>query len=92
MLFFPGTVVATPSALEVLNSYGICALDLVMRHCHGDWSEMCVEDRIQNEIAVREGHRVLSSYRIDASDDIYRCWAITEADRSVTTVLLPEDY
>jgi hypothetical protein len=53
-----------------------------------DWGELCAFDQRQNEIALREGYRVLSSYPVGRE-----CvWVITEADRSVTTILLPEEY
>ena len=62
--------------------------DLLARHATGDWGELCAFDRRQNQIALREGLRVLSSYEISVG----RVWIITEADRSVTTILLPEEY
>jgi hypothetical protein len=58
------------------------------RHATGDWGELDPEDRQANESALRGGYRLLSSY--GKGDD--RVWVITEADRSVTTVLLPEEY
>jgi hypothetical protein len=54
----------------------------------GDWGALCAFDRRQNEIALRDGYRVLSSYDVLAG----RVWIITEADRSMTTILLPEEY
>jgi hypothetical protein len=45
-------------------------------------------DRRQNEIGLRDGYRVFSSYEVPAG----KVWIITEADRSITTILLPEDY
>ncbi len=83
-----GRVLATPGALEVLGKSGGCALDLLVRHATGDWGELCAFDRRQNEIALRKGYRVLRSYGTSAG----RVWVITEADRSVTTILLPEEY
>src|SRR5215213_10236719 len=58
------------------------------RHAAGDWGDLCPFDRRQNEIALREGLRIFSSYETPAGC----CWIITEADRSVTTILLPEEY
>jgi hypothetical protein len=83
-----GRVVATPGALRVLSEIGEDPFDLLARHALGDWGELCAFDRRQNEIALREGYRVLSSY--DVLED--RVWVITEADRSITTILLPEEY
>ena len=83
-----GRVLATPGALEVLGKSGGHPLDYLARHATGDWGELCAFDRRQNEIALRDGYRVFSSYETAAG----RVWIITEADRSVTTVLLPEEY
>jgi hypothetical protein len=83
-----GRVVATPGALKLLTETGGRPFDLLARHATGDWGELCAFDRRQNEIALREGLRVLSSYEVPAG----RVWVITEADRSITTILLPEEY
>jgi hypothetical protein len=83
-----GRVVATPGALKLLSEIGAHPFDLLARHATDDWGELCAFDRRQNEIALREGYRVLSSYDVSAE----RVWIITEADRSVTTILLPEEY
>lgn len=61
----------------------------LQRHVSGDWGELCEEDRRENELSLKEGYRLFSAY--DASNGT-RFWIITEWDRSVTTVLLPEDY
>ncbi len=83
-----GRVVATPGALKLLTEARAHPFDYLARHATGDWGELCAFDRRQNEMALREGYRVLSSYVVSAE----RVWIITEADRSVTTILLPEDY
>jgi len=83
-----GRVVATPGALKLLSEMGEDSFGYIARHAAGDWGELCAFDRRQNEIALREGLRVLSSYDVPAG----RVWIITEADRSVTTILLPEEY
>ena len=83
-----GRVVATPGALKLLGKSGEHPFDYLARHASGDWGDLCAFDRRQNEIALREGLRVFSSYEISAG----RVWIITEADRSVTTILLPEEY
>jgi hypothetical protein len=83
-----GRVVATPGALKLLTEAREHPFDYLARHATGDWGELCAFDRRQNKIALREGYRVLSSYEISAG----RIWIITEADRSITTILLPEDY
>jgi hypothetical protein len=80
--------VATPGALNLLMGAGNDPFDYLARHATGDWGELCAFDRLQNEMALREGYRVLSSYAMGGE----RVWIITEADRSVTTILLPEEY
>jgi hypothetical protein len=82
-----GRVVATPRALRVFMEAGGRPFDLLARHATGDWGELCAFDRRQNQVALREGYRVLSSYPVGRE-----CvWVITEADRSGTTILLPEE-
>jgi hypothetical protein len=83
-----GRIVATPGALNLLGKSGGHPFDYLARHAKGDWGNLCAFDRRQNEIALRDGLRVLSSYDAPAG----RVWIITEADRSITTILLPEDY
>jgi hypothetical protein len=83
-----GRVVATPGALKLLTEVRRHPFELLARHATGDWGELCAFDRRQNEVALRDGYRVLSSYETPAGT----VWIITEADRSVTTILLPEEY
>jgi len=82
-----GETVITRNALEQLNlddvRIGLC------RHGSCDWGEVCAEDAKSNEDALQTGCRVLSAY---ADRKGIKFWIITEADRSATTVLLPEDY
>ena len=89
-LFDLGQVVATPGALEVIERRGLNVRFLLLRHVTGDWGELDDEDRGANEVAVLVGTRILSAYGRD--DDSDRLWVITEADRSVTTFLLPREY
>lgn len=85
---FPlGRLVATSNAQATLSHGDI--LNALERHSAGDWGEVCPEDGEENELSLREGFRLLSVYR---SNDGVKFWVITEADRSSTTVLLPEDY
>ncbi len=90
-----GQIVATPGALAALERSGETALPLLGRHQRNDWGEVCVEDKKLNDEAVaHEGDperqsRILSAYRTGLGD---RIWIITEADRSVTTILLPTEY
>lgn len=89
-LFKLGNVVATPSALDLLDRAGINASTLLARHEKGDWGVICAEDAAANIQAIRDGDRVLSAYELGKNCE--RLWIITEHDRSVTTLLLPEDY
>jgi hypothetical protein len=85
---FPiGQIVATANALSKLTHDDI--LKALSRHVTGDWGEVCEEDRQENELSLKEGYRLLSVYQGAAGT---KFWIITESDRSVTTVLLPEDY
>jgi hypothetical protein len=83
-----GRVVATPGALKLLSEASEDLFGYLVRHATGDWGDLCAFDRRQNQIALRDGYRVLSSYQV-GRDCV---WIITEADRSVTTILLPEEY
>ena len=83
-----GQVVATPGALKLLGKVREHPFEYLARHATGDWGELCAFDRRQNEIALREGLRVLSSYDVSEGS----VWIVTEADRSVTSILLPEEY
>jgi len=58
------------------------------RHAKGDWGDLCQEDKQENELSVKEGFRILSAYENKGR----KVWIITEADRSATTVLFPEEY
>jgi hypothetical protein len=85
---FPlGRVVVTRNAREVLTDYDINSA--LRRHQSGDWGDVSKDDRAANDNAVKHGERILSSYLGSADEEF---WIITEWDRSVTTVLLPEDY
>jgi len=106
-LFELGQVVATPGALELMSLTETSPLVLIAKHVSGDWGECDPEDAQTNDEAVKHGFRVMSVYRlpliesrptkpdggppvVGVEDD--RIWCITEADRSVTTFLLPEEY
>ena len=85
---FPlGQTVATPNALSMLTPDDI--LHALARHQSGDWGDMCEEDRNENNLSLEKGFRLFSVYH--AKNGV-KFWIITEADRSVTTILMPEDY
>ena len=84
-----GQIVATPGALEALEQAGQDAWELLSRHASGDWGTLSDADREENETSLEHGFRILSSYVLSNGAKV---WVITEADRSATTVLLPEEY
>jgi len=84
-----GRVVATPAALDALSATDTHPFALLRRHVTGDWGDLTPEDVEANRMALATGARVLSAYTLP---DGTRVWVITEADRTATTILLPEDY
>ena len=84
-----GRIVATPGALRLLSRLRTNPTALLYRHSQGDWGDVDPEDRTANDTYRRTGGRILSSYRLDAETKV---WVITEADRSSTCILLPEEY
>lgn len=82
-----GKLFITSTAVAVLPGPDV-ALGLT-RHSRGDWGEVSAQDVETNDEALQSGNRLLSTYRTQTG---VRFWIITEADRSMTTVLLPEDY
>src|ERR1700693_3956710 len=88
-LFDLGQLVATPGALAALEKAGQNPVEFLSRHVTGDWGEIPEEDKQENQFSLEGGFRLLSSYRTRVGDTI---WVITEADRSHTTLLLPEEY
>ena len=86
---FPlGQIVATPGVLKLLEEAGEDPCLLLARHHSGDWRELDPHDRRENELSLKHGWRLLSSYPVGNE----RVWIITEADRSYTTILLPSEY
>jgi hypothetical protein len=103
-----GQCVATPGALALLEKTGFSAAFLINRHVHGSWGDTCKEDAELNEMALRDGSRVMSVWRCVSAEkltatprskrsDLPTVWVITDAAdddgiRHCTTILLPEDY
>jgi hypothetical protein len=93
--FSLGQIVATPGALASLADSGQEAAEFVLRHVKGDWGELDADDKAANDAGcAHEGDldkqdRILSAYHTSKGTKI---WIITEYDRSVTTLLLPEEY
>jgi len=84
-----GQTVATPGALDALSKSNETAWSFLVRHLAGDWGDVCLEDREANDEAVKDGSRIFSAYTLKSAEKI---WVITEADRSMTTILLPSEY
>jgi hypothetical protein len=90
MSLFPlGRIVATPEALEALNRSSQSPGEFLTKHSRGEWGNLDAHDLESNQAALRDGSRILSSFTTRLGDTI---WVITEADRSSTCVLVPEDY
>ena len=93
--FSLGQIVATQGAVSACSNQRLLAC--LVRHARGDWGVVCAEDAATNDAALRDGTRLLSAYPIDPSKPSKgfgenTLWIITEADRSATTFLLPEEY
>jgi hypothetical protein len=87
--FNPGQVVATPGALAAIGVSGESLFDYLTRHLSGDWGDVNAEDAQENELSLKHSWRLLSAYTLKSGTKI---WVITEADRSSTCLLLPEEY
>ena len=89
-LFPLGRIVVTPGAVSALEESAHRPDEFLSRHVSGDWGELCQEDREANEFSVLHGYRmILSAY---TTRNGQKLWVITEYDRSVTTLLLPDEY
>ena len=85
---FPlGRIVITANAARTLHPADVQGA--MLRHAFGDWGEVCRADWAENELALKEGERLVSAYRDRAQQLFY---VITEADRTLTTCMLREDY
>lgn len=82
-----GRLLITPSAQDQIDQADV--FEAIQRHATGDWGELCEEDLQENALSIQNGFRVLSAYSDRHGS---KFWIITEADRSVTTILLPTDY
>jgi hypothetical protein len=87
--FALGQIVSTPGALQAFDKAGPTPLEFLARHAGGDCGEISQDDFQENELSVQQGFRVLSAYKLKTG---VRIWIITEADRSSTCILLPEEY
>ncbi|QGG46846.1 hypothetical protein [Heliorestis convoluta] len=88
LVLFPlGQVYATPGVMDTIEAQDIQIA--LLRHHSGDWGDICSEDWELNNESLLHAGRLVSSYRDSKGK---KFWIITEADRSATTVLLPEEY
>ena len=88
-LFTLGQLVATPGALAAIGVSGDDLSTYLARHQSGDWGEIDAHDRKENQLSLEHSFRLMSVYSLNTGVKI---WVITEADRSSTTVLLPDEY
>lgn len=88
-LFSLGRLFATPGAIIAAKEANDNLILYLYRHAAGDWGDLSHEDMLANAAALKEGTRLLSAYHMK---DGKKIWIITEADRSATTILLPEEY
>ena len=90
MKFHLGSCVATRGALELMRVQDINPLHLLLRHVNGDDGDLDAHDKALNATAIASNEgRIFSAYNLPSGD---RLWVITEADRSVTTALKPQEY
>jgi hypothetical protein len=89
VLFPLGQIFLTIGAREALEESNQLPNEFLVKHSSGDWGIVCEDDRKENELSIKEGFRTLSVYRTGKGEKI---WVITEADRSSSTILLPEEY
>jgi hypothetical protein len=87
-LFEPGVVVGTPGTVPIMDRHNLNPYIIIARHVSGDWGDVGTEDALSNEEALKHGARLMSVYKF--GDD--SLWVITEADRSSTTILTPDEY
>lgn len=88
-LFSLGQLLITPGALQVLSAAAQSPWALLRRHQYGDWGDLDVMDKRENNFSVKKGFRILSAYILSTG---VKVWIITEKDRSATTILCPEEY
>jgi hypothetical protein len=87
ILFNPGAIVYTPGVGELIEK-GVDLQVFLKRHLAGDWGDICEEDREENRLSLEKGFRLMSCYNTPHG----ALWIITEADRSSTCMLTPEEY
>jgi hypothetical protein len=89
ILFPLGRIYLTPGASEELEMANQEPFEFLAKHQRGDWGIVGKEDSQENDFSVKNGFRILSAYKTNKN---VKLWIITEADRSCSTILLPEEY
>lgn len=94
LLFGLGKLFVTRGIQALIDDHSLDISPFIARHQTGDWGEVCAEDATENQLSLEKGFRILSAYSFtsDIDGEMYKLWIITEADRSVTTVLQPSEY
>ncbi len=87
--FALGRLLMTPGAQDAIEAASQEPQEFIARHSAGDWGDLSDEDKHENEYSLTRHLRILSAYKTVQGAKL---WIITEADRSVTTILLPEEY
>ncbi len=85
-----GGIYATPGAIAALEEAEETAVTYLARHHSGDWGDVSKRDKKENELSLKKGFRIVSTYTLPNTGE--KIWIITEADQSATTILLPSEY
>ncbi|WP_265947786.1 hypothetical protein [Dechloromonas sp. A34] len=94
-LFPLGEIAVTPCAYDLMKNFNLNWIWFIARHQTGDWGDISNDDQRVNHQSVSNGSRILSAYDVAPVDEMNthrQLWVLTEADRSFTTILLPEEY
>ncbi|MCC6175752.1 MAG: hypothetical protein IT305_10655 [Chloroflexi bacterium] len=90
-----GRAVSTPGvAALIANHPGINTglLNSLRRHARGACPNLTDDDLQENAFSIKRGYRAMTSWQLGRGRDEATIWIITEADRSVTTLLLPSEH
>ena len=82
------TTIGIHAEIQDNEKFGAEIFRALARYTNGDWGEIPKEDKATNEEAIRDEFRVFAGYKTSKG----KIWIITEADRSVTTILFPKEY
>jgi hypothetical protein len=91
-IFETGQIVSTRGVFDQASEnpdFSKFIQDSLSRHVKGDWGDLSAKDKTENDFSLKNGFRVLSAYE---KEGLPKIWIITEADRSATTILFPEEY